>query len=296
MLTMRRIGLALLVLAAGCTSEEKDPRKTAAASTRPLEIEAEARGLVDSLSADHVIEWVQNVGELTPPVRSAVGRELARRAVAVLEKEKDPGEKTGGEPKEVHAIRLMKEAGEVAPADFVDYDVWAAAHRGRAGFEDIWALGLRAFPAVLKLRGDRHPAVRQAIGALVRDSIVGGRRWRASGDAELAALCNDELPRCPPAHRPHYRAIQATLGDADALDAFPDLLKSDLVGDQVFAHLLLEGMFAKGSPYAGQELKAVALAQQDDGWRALSKRALAWWEKNRDRLAYDPKAGFWVLQ
>ena len=287
---------ALAVLLAGCTSSRPDPRTNVAAETPPLDVTIEARALVDSLSAAHLKEWTEGVEEAQPGLKSAVKRELARRAIAVSEA--DEADKPAPLHKEVEAIRMLTPLPpDPAPAEFIDYTVWAAAHQGRGSFDAVWALGPKALPSILKLRNDKHPLVLQAVGYLVAEYVGGSQRWKSAGDEAVTGFCTAELTRCPEDCKPHYRALLAAMGTVESLDAFPTLLKAQAVGDQIAAHLVTEAMFAAGSPYAQQELKKYALGKpQDDVWRALSQRALEWWEKNRDRLSYDAKLRFWVLQ
>jgi len=296
---LKNIAVSLLALVAACSSKPADPRLTAAAETPPLEAATEARALVDSLTAAHLKEWAEGVEQLQAPLKAAVRRELARRAVKVREEE-EPGQPATLH-KEVEAIRVLTPLPpDPPPADFLDYLVWTAAHRGRDGYEEIWAMGLKAFPSLLKLRRDRHPSVLPTIGIVMSESIVGSRRWRASSDAEIAGRCREELDRCPADCKPHYRAILAALGDDSALDAFPALLKSDLAADQIYGHLLLDGMFSKDSPYADRELRTLVNrppgSSPADPWPLLTRRVLAWWDKHHDRLSYDQKVGFWIVE
>src|SRR5579862_690280 len=177
--TLKNIAVSLLALVAACSSKPADPRLTAAAETPPLEAATEARALVDSLTAAHLKEWAEGVEQLQAPLKAAVRRELARRAVKVREEE-EPGQPATLH-KEVEAIRVLTPLPpDPPPADFLDYLVWNAAHRGRDGYEEIWAMGLKAFPSLLKLRRDRHTSVLPTIGIVMSESIVGSRRWRAS--------------------------------------------------------------------------------------------------------------------
>jgi hypothetical protein len=292
-------GLALvLALLAGCASEKPDPRKKVAEETPPLAVEANARVLVASLSEEQVTLWTDGVQDLEPVLRSAVQRELARKAIAV--REEDPPDASEPTHKETQAIRLLLARAPKDAVDFIDYLVWKAAHQGAEGAQQIWSLGLRAFPAVLKLRRDRHPAVREGVGVLVAESLLGSQRKRASTDEQILAFCTDELTRCPADCRPHYHAIQAALGDATALEAFPALLKSPVDTDQVYAHLLLDEMISKGSPYGDRELRTIITTppgkRAPEAWTPVTRRILSWWEKSSGRLVYDVKAATWNVE
>lgn len=295
---MTRSMVLALALLASCASEKPDAPKKTADATPPLGPEANARVLVQSLSDEQVSLWTDTVHELEPSLRAAVHRELARKAVLV--REQDPTDAQEPAHKETQAIRLLLGRSPQDAVDFIDYLVWTAAHQGPEGQQHIWTLGLRAFPAVLKLRRDRHPAVRQEVGVLVAESLLGSHRKRSSTDAQILEFCADELTRCPADCRPHYRAIQAALGDRAGLDAFPALLKSPLDTDRIYAHLLLDGMISKGSPYGDRELRAIIAAppgpSEPDPWTPLTRRVLGWWEKNGERLAYDAKSATWRLE
>jgi hypothetical protein len=286
----------LLALLAGCSSAPPDPRITAPAKTPPLAIETEARGLVDSLSDEQVSLWADSVSDLEPALRAAVHRELARRAVAV--REKDPPDQPEPAHKETQAIRLLLNRNTKDAADFVDFLVWSSAHKGPEGEQSIRSLGIRAFPSLLKLRRDHHPEVSQRIAVLLSQRVAGGRKSRVTSDEQITAFCREELTRCPEDDRPHYRAILAALGEAEGLDAFPTLLRSEVLVDQIVAHLLLYGMMSKGTPYSEATMKALVATtgKRPELWQSMNELVLDWWQRNHDRLSFDPATGYWNVE
>jgi len=289
---VKRIAADLLAFLAACSSKPPDPREHVAEKTPPLPSETAARVLVESLKDEQATLWCDSVKDLEPGLRTAVHLELTRRAVEA--REKDP---PGPEPshKEVQAIRLLLVRTPESAGDFADFLVWSAAHKGAEGEKAIRALGIGAFPSVLKLRHDRHPEVSQGIAVILSQRLIGGRASRVSTDEQIITFCKDELTRCPEDCRPSYRAILATLGDDEALDAFPALLKSNVLADQILGHLLLYGVISKGNPYTEAAMKALVATpgQQPELWQALSKRILGWWEQHHGRLVFDAKVGFW---
>jgi hypothetical protein len=291
-----RSAALLLAFAVGCAPAPPDPRVQAVADTKPLAIEAEARALVDSLTDEQVSLWTDSISDLEPTVRSAVHRELAGRACTV--REKDPPDASDPVHKETQAIRLILGRSPKAAADFVDFLVWTSAHKGALGEQEIFGLGIRAFPSLLKLRRDRHSEVSQRTAVLLSQRLSGGRQTRVSSDEQIQAFCKEELTRCPEDCRPHYRAILAALGQEEELAAFPALLRSEVLMDQIVAHLLLYGMLNKGTPYTEAAMKALVATtgKQPELWHSLSARILDWWERSRGQLAFDAATGYWNLE
>jgi hypothetical protein len=292
---VNRIAAALLVFLAACSSKPPDPREHVAEKTPPLATDTAAHVLVDSLKDEQATLWCDSVKDLEPGLRTAVHLELTRRAVEV--REQDP---PGPEPshKEVQAIRLLLVRSPESSGDFADFLVWSSAHKGAEGEKAIRSLGIGAFPSVLKLRGDRHPEVSQGIAVILSQRLIGGRASRVSTDEQIVTFCKDELTRCPEDCRPSYRAILATLGDEMALDAFPALLKSEVLADQILGHLLLYGVISKGNPYTETEMRALlsTSGKERDLWQSQSRRILEWWEKHHDRLVFDANTGFWDVK
>jgi hypothetical protein len=293
---VKRIAAGLLAVLAACSSKPPDPRLNVAAETPPLASETAAHVMVDSLKDEQTSLWADSVEDLEPGLRTAVHLELSRRAVEVSEK--DPPDQREAAHKEVQAIRLILVRSPNAAGDFADFVVWTSAHKGAEGEKALRALGIGAFPAVLKLRRDRHPEVTQGIAVILSQRLIGGRASRVTTDEQIITFCKDELTRCPEDCRPSYRAILATLGDDTALDAFPALLKSEVLADQILAHLLLYGVISKGNPYDETEMRALlsTAGKKVDLWQAQSRRILGWWEKNLDRLVFDAKTGFWNVK
>jgi len=299
MAQMKRIGVILLILlGAACAPSRPDPRKKVTDETPELDATAEARVMVDRMPSDDILRWTQGVQDLHDPLKYAVCRELARRAVAAGEAS-TPDHPT--QLKEVEAIRLLVSGEHVPPDSFLEFSVWVSAHQGREGFFTIWKFGAKAFPFVLRLRQDHHDFVAKHYGYLISECVVGSLRGKASTDEANLAFCKEALTRCPPELRPHYRAILAALGDEDSLEVFPVLLKSDQPADQIYAHVMLEGMFPKTSLYLAYEISRLIGASRPgaaglETWRPLTKRILEWWEKKRDEMRYDETTKSWAVR
>lgn len=254
---------------------------------------------MDELKTSEVSPWAERVARLDEPLRSQVAHELGRRVMTIVE-----GTPVPSIPKEGLAIKelMVKVAGakpelkQLEP--FLDFVVWASIHQGREGCFTVWKFGTQCFAPMLKLRRDAHTFVHMFVGYVIVDFTLGSFRGKASTDNRIREVCGEELARCPEELRPHYRAILAAIGDESALDALPALLKSEVVADWLYAHLFIERMFAKGSPYTDGEISRdnSDYRRPEQGakvWGALNERILAWWSAHRERMAYDRKTGLW---
>lgn len=277
----------------------------------PKPNDSQVQSIVDELAGSEVKAWAEKVKALDAPLRWAVNAELGNRTIALLEdwkslqlmvllqewqSKREDGDKV---PKELEAIRVILEGSGGRLEGLTDYMVFAGAHMGHEGFDNVWLIGVKAFPSILKLRRDKHYAEQWYVGKFLVEYVLGSFRGREHSDDKIVEFCQEELTRCPAELRPHYKAILAALGDESCLDAIPTLLKSDAPADWIFGHDLIEKMFAFAPYWPGQldSIRTVDTSRERASglWSALNEKTLAWWSKNRSRMIYVKKAGVWRL-